>query len=133
MCHSSDNAVVNYWKALEPYCPPRHQGTENRLVLSGPDAGGAFSVVRGDLEFGGVAEPHLHRVSSQFLHIIEGACECEIGGEMMSLEAGDSVFIPTGVPHAVRVTSEGGVRLLNVYQPPLSKEDIIEVENGADT
>lgn len=110
---------------LEGYTPPRHSGTVNHRLLDGSVTNGAFNVVHGAIEYGGEAEEHYHQQSSQFLHILSGACLVTLGAEREELKSGDSVFIPAGVRHHVEVTDQAGITLINVYQPALQPDDIL--------
>lgn len=110
---------------LQGYTPPRHSGTVNHRLLDGSIANGAFNVVHGAIEHGGEAEEHYHRRSSQFLHILSGACLVTLGTEREELKAGDSIFIPAGLRHHVEVTDPAGITLINVYQPALEPDDTL--------
>lgn len=111
---------------LEPYTPPRHTGTINHLLLGGEVAGGAVSVVHGLIEHGGEAQPHYHRRSAQFLHILAGECLVTVGPDVLKLGRGDSVHIPVNLTHRVEVLSADALELINVYHPALAPDDTIE-------
>lgn len=111
---------------LEPYSPPRHTGTQNLRLLDGQISGGKVSVVHGEIQPDGEAQPHFHKVSSQFTHILSGECILRLDDQEHQLKPGDSCFIPTDVTHQVVVTSTEPLKLINVYQPALLPEDILE-------
>lgn len=114
-------------KDLDAYTPPRHTLTENHRLLPGEYVEDKFNVVRGQIEKGGSALPHFHKISQQFLHITSGTCEVTLGDDVVSLGAGDSIFIDTEVPHKVIVTSDDPLELINVYTPALQTGDIYEI------
>jgi len=49
-------------------------------------------------------EHHADEFTESFL-ILEGSCECNIGGNVFSLKAGDYLDIPFNTPHTIRSTS----------------------------
>lgn len=51
-------------------------------------------------------EHHADEFAESFL-ILEGSCECNIGGQVFQLKAGDYLDIPYDTPHTIRSTSEG--------------------------
>ena len=48
-------------------------------------------------------EPHTHN-ASEFIIMIEGETEMEIGDKVFTAKAGDIYFAPANVPHAIRNT-----------------------------
>ena len=63
------------------------------------------------------------RYQDEWIYIIEGEYEFEIGGRTMRAGAGESVFLPRQVSHAwVSVDLKPG-RIVNVYQPARKMED----------
>ena len=49
-------------------------------------------------------EHHADEFAESFL-ILEGSCECNIGGQVFHLKAGDFLDIPYDTPHTIRSTS----------------------------
>lgn len=49
-------------------------------------------------------EHHADEFAESFL-ILEGSCECNIGGQLIYLKAGDYLDIPIDTPHTIRSTS----------------------------
>ncbi|MGA0560465.1 cupin domain-containing protein [Larkinella sp. VNQ87] len=54
--------------------------------------------------------PERHHDEHESFLILEGECECRIGGETVRLKAGDFVRIPLKVEHTVRVVSPEPVK-----------------------
>lgn len=52
-------------------------------------------------------EHHADEFAESFL-ILEGSCECNIGGQVFHLKAGDYLDIPYDTPHTIRSTSTIG-------------------------
>lgn len=68
------------------------------------------------------AAPGEHRLSShegeEFLYVLEGAIEVEYGKDRHVLEAGDSIYYDSIVPHQVRAAGESSARILAVVYAP---------------
>jgi quercetin dioxygenase-like cupin family protein len=68
----------------------------------------------------GMSEPtgwHYHLCESQFVYVLDGWLELEFAGDdKVRLEAGDSIFIPGGLPHNETRTSDS-FNLLEVSVP----------------
>lgn len=48
--------------------------------------------------------------------ILEGSCECNIGGQMIRLQAGDYLDIPSDTHHTIRATTPGGAPVKAIIQ-----------------
>ena len=57
---------------------------------------------------------HVHPNSAEYLHVLEGSCEHRVGDRWVTVKAGDTVRIPTGVKHHAR-TKEEPCRAVIVY------------------
>jgi DNA-binding transcriptional MerR regulator len=89
--------------------------------VSGKDTAGAMCV----FEFTGAAggPKHLHQNQDEWIYIIDGSVDFEIGKKRLRAGAGESVFIPRKVPHAWACLNGEPAKLINVYQPALSIEE----------
>jgi len=91
------------------------------VLVSAQDTGGTFSMLRQTLA-GGYAPPvHVHQREDQTLHILEGSLTAWLDPQgdaptEISLNVGDSVFLPRGVPHAFKA-GETGATLLEMNTP----------------
>lgn len=61
--------------------------------------------------------PHVHEQTDEFVYVLEGEMELDLGGETHRLTAGMSALLPRGVPHAVRNRSQPPMRVLQVSTP----------------
>ena len=96
--------------------------------LSGRDTGGAMCI----FEMTPGWPRHSHREQDEWVYVIEGQVEIEIGAKRLRVGAGESVFIPRGVPHVWSGVGEP-VRVVNVYQPAGSIEAFLrELEKTRD-
>jgi quercetin dioxygenase-like cupin family protein len=56
------------------------------------------------------------------VQILSGECEFELDGEPHHLKAGDLIFMPAGLPHAVRATTQFSM-LLTLSKPTTVLKD----------
>jgi len=75
--------------------PIQLDGESISCKVSGRDTGGAMSV----FEFSGVWPRHSHREQDEWLYVVEGEFDIELGANQFRVRAGQSVFIPRGVAH----------------------------------
>lgn len=69
-------------------------------------------------EGGGMVDPTRHE-GEEFVHVIEGRIELTVGsGEPIVLEAGDSAYYRSDVPHSFRNAGAGVARFFGVTTPP---------------
>jgi DNA-binding transcriptional MerR regulator len=90
-------------------------GEPSDCKVSAGDTDGALSV----FEFRGRNgwPRHSHYEQDEWLYVVEGAIECEIGGKRLRLRRGESVFVPRTVPHWWGSEGERPSTVLEVYQP----------------
>ena len=67
--------------------------------------------VRVDFDPGYVAPRHTHP-GEEIIYVIEGTLEYEIGGKVVTVRAGDVLFVPAGTPHTAKnIGSTNGAEL----------------------
>jgi hypothetical protein len=83
--------------------------------VSGKDTEGAMCI----FEFtGGSAGPrHLHYDLDEWIYIIDGEFDFQVGDKRFRLEAGESVFLPRKVAHAWSCVNGHPGKIINIYQP----------------
>ena len=91
------------------------------VLVSAQDTDGRLSILRQRLVPGYAPPVHVHEREDQTLSLLEGSMTAWLDphGESpteVHLEAGDSVFLPRGVPHAFKV-GEHGVQMLEINTP----------------
>jgi quercetin 2,3-dioxygenase len=66
---------------------------------------------------------HVNRDQDEWIYVVEGEVELEVGKKRFHLGAGESMFIPRNVEH-----SWGGdpARIINTYQPAGKIEDFFK-------
>jgi DNA-binding transcriptional MerR regulator/quercetin dioxygenase-like cupin family protein len=89
-------------------------GEPNDCKVSGKDTGGAMCV----FEFTGSScgPRHQHEAQDEWIYIIKGDFDFEVGDEKFRLGAGESVFLPRKVAHVWASVGPQG-KVINVYQP----------------
>jgi quercetin dioxygenase-like cupin family protein len=104
---------------LAAYAPANHTGTSNVRVI-GPETVGAtaLEVLVGTIVKSHGAKPHAHPHLEQCAYMIEGTGESQAQGRVEVMGSGTWTYVPAGVFHSFRVTSDQPGRLLVVYAPP---------------
>lgn len=76
-----------------------------RQVLIGPDDAPNFALRRFTMEPGGGMPRHTNRVEHE-QYVLRGRATVTIGDDEITVEAGDVVYIPAGVPHSYRAEGD---------------------------
>ena len=63
-------------------------------------------------------ESHAHKVQEQIYHVLEGEGLMELDSERRVVRAGDFIFIPPGVQHAIHNTGRTDLTFFVVTSPP---------------
>lgn len=95
-------------------------GTLGRKALLTPKAFEFLEVVAAEFEPGGSTgdAPYAHGDSEELLLVLEGSIELELDGELMSLEAGDSVHYRSSTLHRASNPGSERAEVLYVISPP---------------
>jgi uncharacterized RmlC-like cupin family protein len=81
-----------------------------------------------DLAPGAEAKPHLHEAHESAVYVIEGTAAMRHGPALEhvdTVEAGDFVFIPAGVPHQPFNPTDKPVRALIARTDPNEQESVV--------
>lgn len=97
----------------------------NTVKVAGGDTGGAMSLFEYAGRIPGGPPLHVHHDQDEVYFVREGAYLFEVGGARHDLVAGDTIFLPRGVPHAFAQRSATG-RLLFMFTPAGSMEAYFE-------
>ena len=89
--------------------------------VSAQDTGGAMCVF--ELSGTGAGPRHLHRDQDEWIYVIEGEFNFEVGDERFRVGPGESVFMPRQVPHGWAPASDQPGRVINIYQPAGKMEE----------
>jgi quercetin dioxygenase-like cupin family protein len=61
---------------------------------------------------------HVHRVQEETFYVLEGECEWQVDGQTIRATPGTYLFLPPGVPHDIRNTSDRPARMIMTVSPP---------------
>lgn len=86
-------------------------------LLSAGDSGGALGMAL-VTQPPGVATPlHRHTHEAEAFFLLDGSMTYRAGDEIFHLSSGDFIWLPAGLPHALRVTGSTPVRFLGLTAP----------------
>jgi transcriptional regulator with XRE-family HTH domain len=92
-------------------------GIVNELLS--PNMQGMMEIIWVEADHGSTSGDHPHQhEGEEFGLIFEGAMEFHAGGEVNVLEAGDSVYLKSTVPHSWQSVGDDPLRALWVITPP---------------
>ena len=93
------------------------------LKISSKDTAGQLSVFEQiGLTYKGGPPLHIHPHQDEFFYVIDGEYLYQVGDDKYQMKAGDTIFLPRGVPHAFVQLKEKG-RLIVGYQPSGEMEE----------
>lgn len=75
-------------------------------LAGGSDTGGAFDLVESRMKQGTEPPPHIHDREDELFYILSGELKVFAQGKVLTVKAGESVFLPKKVPHAYLIQSE---------------------------
>ncbi|HEX2163195.1 MAG TPA: quercetin 2,3-dioxygenase [Thermoanaerobaculia bacterium] len=88
-----------------------------QVKLGGAATNGSLSVLEQLLPSGSATPMHRHDRTDEHFYVLEGQVTFYGQEDRQTCEAGSFVSIPRGTPHAFRVTSETGAKLLVISAP----------------
>ncbi len=98
-------------------------GTTIDCKVSGKDTGGAMCV----LEVNNTGWPrHINRDQDEWIYVVDGEVELEIGKKRHRLGTRESIFIPRNIEHSWAAVS-APTRIINTYQPAGKIEEFFQV------
>jgi DNA-binding transcriptional MerR regulator len=98
-------------------------GTTIDCKVSGKDTGGAMCV----LEVNNTGWPrHVNQDQDEWIYVLDGEVELEIGRKRFRLGTRESMFIPRNTEHAWTTVS-APARIINTYQPAGKIEDFFQM------
>ena len=98
-----------------------HGRSPHDCKVSGKDTAGAMCV----FEFTGTASgpKHFHHAQDEWIYVVDGVVDFELGKKRFQVTAGESVFVPRTVPHVWACLNGEPAKLINIYQPALAIEE----------
>jgi quercetin dioxygenase-like cupin family protein len=96
--------------------------TTIQLLADSSAAGGALSTVRATLKAGADgARPHHHAGSAELFYMLGGTAQVLSGEQVVTLERGDLVVVPPGLPHAFAAAPGHDADILIVITPGVER------------
>lgn len=104
------------------------EGT-TRQVLIGPDDAPNFALRRFTMEPGGGMPRHTNQVEHE-QYVLQGRGRVTVGDEELTVEAGDVLYIPAGVPHSYRAEGEEPFQFLCTVPNRPDRIELIEEDEN---
>lgn len=92
-------------------------GTTMRLIASGAETGGRYTVMQQVTPVGWGPPRHVHSREDEIFYILEGSYEVHCGDVRRTVSAGACAILPRGVPHGFRNTGSTPGRFVFVIAP----------------
>ena len=101
------------------------------ILVDGKDTDGHFSLLEQYMPLGSSPIPHVHNFTDEWFYILDGSMDAIVGGQEITANKGDTLWIPRGSVHSFTVTSEV-CRVLNGYEPAGVEQTIISLATPAE-
>lgn len=98
-----------------------------KQVLIGPDDAPNFALRRFTMEPGGGMPRHTNEVEHE-QYVLRGSATVTIGDEEVTVEAGDVVYIPAGVPHSYRAEGDEPFQFLCTVPNEPDRIELLDTE-----
>jgi mannose-6-phosphate isomerase-like protein (cupin superfamily) len=106
-------------------------GTSMRLIATGAETGGRYTVLEQVTPAGWGPPRHIHSREDEIFYILEGTYEVHCGDERRTFSAGACAILPRGVPHGFRNTGLAPARLISVIAPSGLEDYFIAISKFA--
>ncbi len=93
-------------------------GKKGKMYLLTPDLQRKLEVILGEEEPGNADEEWYSHIGEECGFVLEGRYEVSVGDQVFVLEAGDSIYYPSHLPHKTRVLGDEPVKTIWVITPP---------------
>jgi transcriptional regulator with XRE-family HTH domain len=93
-------------------------GKKGKMYLLTPDLQRKLEVILGEEEPGNADEEWYSHAGEECGFVLEGRYEVSVGDRVFVLEAGDSIYFPSHLPHKTRVLGDEPVKTIWVITPP---------------
>jgi mannose-1-phosphate guanylyltransferase/mannose-6-phosphate isomerase len=88
--------------------------------------GGNFQVKRIGVRPGAALSLQRHQQRAEHWIVVRGRAEVTVGGQIFSLSANESTYIPRGTIHRLRNTSDTEIEIIEIQTGEYLEEDDIE-------
>jgi len=86
------------------------------LLLTAAETGGSLSLMESLMCPGTEPRYHVHENEDEIFYVLEGHLSVMVDGTVHECRAGDTIFLPRGLPHTFRVRSQVA-RCLSIATP----------------
>jgi quercetin dioxygenase-like cupin family protein len=93
-----------------------YKGILSTQLAGEEDTGGAFDLVLSNMRKGTEPPPHVHTREHEFFYVLAGNLDVFAEGQVFQVQAGESMFLPKGKPHAFLIQSPE-IRMLCLITP----------------
>ena len=97
--------------------PLSWNGSQFEVLLDAKESGGSIGIFTETVPMPAGPPVHVHHDADEILFLIEGEARVFADGNERMLKKGELAFVPKGVEHTFRVTSEEGGKLLIIVTP----------------
>lgn len=108
-------------------------GDNQNIKLTGNDTNGQYTLIEQNNEPGVGIPPHVHENEDEVFQVLEGQVEMSIDGKLTTLNAGDLIFCPKGIPHSWKVVgTQKSKAMLSIFPAGLEAmfEELSQLPTG---
>ena len=98
---------------------PTQKGVYIKHFFLGEDTKGLFNNLEVRIEPGCEIKSHIHEDSAEYFYIAKGCGKFLLNGEWEHVRAGDALFSPKGVEHAIKNITNDPLILFSTFSPPI--------------
>lgn len=92
-------------------------GDNQRILLTGQNTAGSYSLIE-NYNSPGVSIPlHLHRNEDETFYIVSGEVDFQINDEIVRATAGTTVYLPRNTPHSFTIVGSESAKMLMMLIP----------------
>ena len=92
-------------------------GDTYTTLLTGPQTGGAFTLLEALVPPDTGPPPHRHHAEDETFILLEGALTFTMGDETIDARPGTTLFVPRDTVHSFRTAGTSPARMLFMYSP----------------
>ena len=92
-------------------------GDKQRILLTGEDTGGSYSLIENYNPPGASIPLHLHRNEDETFYVVSGEVDFQINGETVRATAGTTAYLPRNAPHSFTVVGSEPAKMLIMLVP----------------
>lgn len=101
-------------------------GVALRCLVSGEATGGSFCLFENSSDGPTRTPIHVHQSDDETLYVLEGEMQAIVAGAPTTLNAGEAIFLPRGVPHQLMNASGRPTRYLLLCTPSVFESFLAE-------